>query len=84
MAACTGKPPGLPVLSLKRPRHEVSHVQWALRNDTVLVVADESSKKFICYSLINEFAHRNSEKWTVLLADNSSGILSFHSCTVDI
>ena len=74
MATTVGKP-GLPVLALKRPQHQVELFNFALHNDCTLVVSKQTSKSFICYELINEFRQNESNKWAVVMVDENSGEL---------
>ena len=64
---------GLPILALKRPRHEVELFNFALQNDCALVVSENTSKDFVCYELVNEFLQNESEKWSVVVYDDISG-----------
>ena len=64
---------GMPLLAIKRPQHEVELFNFALNNDCMLVVSEHTSKCFICYQIINEFLQNESNKWAVVLVDDSSG-----------
>ena len=86
MAASTAVIHGLPVLGLRRPKHEVDHVHFALCNDVILGLARESSKGFICYRLMSELTQRNFRgKWAVLLTDDNKGdYLCFNAVFIEI
>ena len=75
MAAAKSRigPLGMPVIALKRPHHEAELFNFALHHDCALVVSVPTSKSFICYQIVNEFLQNESEKWAVVLIDDSSG-----------
>ena len=80
---------GMPLLAMKRPQQEVELFNFALNNDCMLVVAEHTSKCFICFQIINEFLQNESNKLAVVLVDDNSGefkivVLLIISCTFNI
>jgi hypothetical protein len=62
----------MPILAIKRPQQEVELFNFALHNDCVLVVSEQTSKRFICYQIINEFLQNESTKLAVVVLVDSS------------